>query len=100
MRRKESIDCYDHILRLYEIYLMGSDRKEKIRVICRAIIKIMQVFKQSKNKEVLANSLILVLELFLDIPPDIYNDRGIDVSWMAKADKERKMFNYLKAEVL
>lgn len=102
MKKKISYedDCYEQILNLYERYIELNDKKEKVRQICLSIIKIMDVFRQYRDKNVLANSLIMIIELFFDIPPDVYNNRGIDVKWMAKADKQKRISKILEVEVL
>ncbi len=54
----------------------------------QSIIELMKYLKRTQNRTFVTNALILILSLFEDIPPDIYNNRGVNFNRIAEKDKE------------
>ena len=54
----------------------------------KSIIELMNYLKRSQNRTFVANALILILSLFEDYPPDIYNNRGTSTNRISEKDKE------------
>jgi hypothetical protein len=53
----------------------------------QSIIELMKYLKRTQNRTFVTNALILILSLFEDIPPDIYNNRGVNFNRIAEKDK-------------
>ena len=65
----------------------------------QSIIELMKLLEQTQNRAFITNSLILILSLFEDIPPDIYNNRGHNINYISEKDKKSLILN-LKNEFL
>ena len=65
----------------------------------KSIIKLMKYLKRTQNRTLVTNALILILSLFEDIPPDIYNNRGVNFKRISERDK-RFLIEDLKEEFL
>ena len=60
----------------------------------KTLIELMEILKRTKNRVFVANAIILLISLFEDNPPDIYNNLGDDVNQISKEERE-----ILKAEL-
>lgn len=65
----------------------------------KLLIKLMKCLERPQNKIVVRNAIILLISLFERIPPDIYNNRGVDTGLIAARDKA-PIISLLKKEVL
>ncbi len=65
----------------------------------KSIIELMKYLKRTRNRTLVTNALILILSLFEDIPPDTYNNRGVNFNRIAEKDKLSLIEN-LKEEFL
>ena len=65
----------------------------------KSIIELMKFLEGSQNRTLVTNALILILSLFEDIPPDIYNNRGVNINRISQKDK-RFLIEDLKEEFL
>ncbi len=81
------MDCYDKILKYFE-NIQERDRDEIRLWKTRALIKIMEFWENTKNDTLLRNSTILLISLFESIPPDIYNNRGVDINLLSNEDRK------------
>jgi len=63
----------------------------------KSFIQLMKILKRTRNKEFVKNAIILLLSLFDETPPDIYNGRGIEVNSLTNSDK-LSYVNLLKSE--
>jgi len=63
----------------------------------KSFIQLMKVLKRTRNKEFVKNAIILILSLFDELPPDMYNSRGIKVNSLTNSDK-LSYVNLLKSE--
>ena len=92
------IDCYEKILKYF------NQRKDMKRDDFRlwknlSLVKIMEVWNRTRNITLVRNSLILMISLFENLPPDIYNNRGIDINRCSRKDRE-SLVSSLKDEFL
>ncbi|MGQ4874140.1 MAG: hypothetical protein ACTSVV_04500 [Promethearchaeota archaeon] len=89
--------CYEKILQFYETC---QDSREKIEIWkSRSLINLMNKLAETKNKRLIRNAIILLISLFEDIPPDIYNNRGIDINRLSEKDR-KKILAKLESEFL
>jgi hypothetical protein len=65
----------------------------------KSIIELMKYLKRTHNRNFVTNALILILSLFEDIPPDLYNNRGVNFNRIAEKDKDF-LIEELKEEFL
>ena len=65
----------------------------------KSIIELMKYLKRTHNRNFVKNALILILSLFEDIPPDLYNNRGVKFNRIAEKDKDF-LIEELKEEFL
>ncbi len=80
------IHCYDVILKVFNKQQeMGREEVKLWKH--RALIKIMEIWDKTKNMTLVRNSLILMISLFGNIPPDIYNNRGVDINLLSRKDR-------------
>ncbi|MBY8985770.1 MAG: hypothetical protein KGD65_11915 [Candidatus Lokiarchaeota archaeon] len=72
------LDCYLQILD----YFQKDKANKEITEIWKnqSFIELMRLLEQKTNKDLVKNAIILILILFEDIPPDIYNNRGVDIN--------------------
>jgi len=54
----------------------------------QSFIELMKLLEHKKNEDLVTNSIILMLSLFEDFPPDTYNTRGVDINQIS--NEERK----------
>jgi len=72
------LDCYMKIL---DYFQKDKVNKENTEIwIDQTFIELMKLLEQEKNRDLVTNAIILMLSLFEEIPPDIYNNRGVDIS--------------------
>jgi len=91
------LDCY---LKIIDFFKNKKVNKEKTEIWkSQSLIKLMNFLDRSKNKTLVANAIILILSLFEDIPPDTYNNRGVDVNRISEKDR-RSLISELKNEFL
>ena len=65
----------------------------------KSIIELMKYLKRTHNRNFVTNALIIILSLFEDIPPDLYNNRGVNFNRIAEKDKDF-LIEELKEEFL
>ena len=65
----------------------------------KSILNLMKYLERTQNRTLVTNALILILSLFEDIPPDIYNNRGVNLNRISERDK-RFLIEDLKEEFL
>lgn len=65
----------------------------------KSLIELMKVFERTQNKEFIQNAIIILISLFEQMPPDLYNNRGINTKLIN--EKEKKAYlHLLKSEFL
>ncbi|MFX0008557.1 MAG: hypothetical protein ACFFAV_17740 [Candidatus Hermodarchaeota archaeon] len=65
----------------------------------KSIIELMKYLKRTHNRNFVTNALILILSLFEDIPPDLYNNRGVNFNHITEKEKDF-LIEELKEEFL
>ncbi len=65
----------------------------------KSFIELMKVLKRTKKKEFVKNSIILILSLIDQMPPDTYNKKGIKVNSLINGDR-RSYINILQSEFI
>ena len=70
----------NYYLRIIENFQDPSTNREtRVIFMNHSLIELMKIFKRTKNREMIANAIILILSLFEDIPPDNYNSLGVNI---------------------
>jgi len=80
------IDCYEKILKFFQD--KSRSRMDTDLWKTQSLMKIMEVWDRTKNIFLVRNSLILLISLFENLPPDLYNNRGININRLKERDKE------------
>ncbi|MFW9946659.1 MAG: hypothetical protein ACFFDX_07500 [Candidatus Odinarchaeota archaeon] len=65
----------------------------------KSFIELMKVLERTKNKKLVQNAIILIISLFEQLPPDLYNNRGINANFISKKDK-KSYLSVLKSEFI
>jgi len=65
----------------------------------KSFIELMKVLKLTRKKEFVKNSIILILSLIDQMPPDTYNKEGIKVNSLINGDK-LSYINILQSEFI
>ena len=94
----QELKCY---LRIIEFFQKSKSKAEDTEIWKnKVMVTLMNLLKQKENQEILVrNALILLLSLFEDLPPDIYNAKGQNFK---KVDQKQKasILDQLKEEFL
>lgn len=65
----------------------------------KSLVELMKVLERTKNKEFVQNAIIILISLFEQMPPDLYNNRGKDANLIG--EKEKKAYlNLMKSEFI
>jgi hypothetical protein len=100
------LEYYMDIIENFRIKDMDPVETEKWKN--KSLIKLMELLEQSKNVEELdrtknrklvTNSLILIISLFEDLPPDIFDNQGKETSELSSEDRDI-LLSQLKDEYL
>ena len=91
------LECYLKIVDCFQDENISPETKEIWKN--HSIIELMKMLERTQNRAFVTNALILILSLFEDIPPDIYNNRGNNINYISKKDKKSLILN-LKNEFL
>jgi len=90
----------DLYLKIIEYFQKEKESREEIQIWKnKSILELMKYLRRTENRIFVRNALILILSLFEDIPPDIYNNRGININRVSQKDKSFLIEN-LKEEFL
>jgi len=88
-----------YYLKMVEHYQGDLKTREKIESSgYDTLTRLMLYLKLTGNKELIKNLLIILLALYMDIPPDHFNDVGLPSSSLAPRDK-RALYSELKQEL-
>ncbi|TFF89168.1 MAG: hypothetical protein EU548_07910 [Promethearchaeota archaeon] len=91
------LNCY---VRIINAYLNKEQEPEKTEIWKnRALIYLMRMLDKKRSDLQVRNALILLITLFEDIPPDLFNNRGTNIKKLSKKEKENMLLN-LKQEFL
>lgn len=90
----------DLYLKIIDYFQKEKVTREEIEIWKnKSIIELMKYLKRTQNRTFVTNALILILSLFGDLPPDIYNNRGVNINRISEKDK-RFLIEDLKEEFL
>ena len=83
---EKELNCY---LEIIEFFQHQSQDPESIELWKdKSIMELMKVLKRTNNKLLIRNALILMITLFEHLPPDLFNNKGINTKILNKEDKE------------
>jgi len=80
------LDCYLKILEYFQHEKVNKEETEIWKY--HSLIELMKLLDKAKNQILVTNSIILMLSLFEDIPPDTYNNRGVDIDQISVKDRK------------
>lgn len=91
------LNCY---VKIINAYLNKEEEPEKTEIWKnRALIYLMRMLDDNRSDLQVRNAIILLITLFEDIPPDLFNNRGNDIKKLTKKERESMLAN-LKTEFL
>lgn len=91
------IECYTKII---DFFKSQPSNKEAIEIWKnKSLIELMKVLERTKNKELVQNAIIMLISLFEQLPPDLYNNRGINTNSINEKQKKAYL-ELLKSEFL
>ena len=91
------LDCCLKILEYFQTEKINREETEIWKD--QSLIELMRLLDKKKNRVLVTNALILMVTLFEDIPPDMYNNRGVDINRISLRDRKSLIAN-LKEEFL
>jgi hypothetical protein len=91
------LDCYLKILNYFQKEKTSREEAEIWKN--KSIIELMNLLDRTRNRTLVTNALILLLTLSESIPPDTYNNRGININRISQKDK-KSLIEHLKDEFL
>lgn len=96
-QNNSDVEYYDNILKYFQNRLDG---KQSVEIWKNKIyMKLMHLLGKTENIMLVRNSILLILSLFENLPPDLYNNRGFRFNKLKNKDK-RKVISNLKQEIL
>ena len=88
-----------YYLKMIEHYQGDLKNREQIESIgYNTLTKLMLYLELTGNKELIKNLLIILLALYMDVPPDNFNDVGLPPKSLSPQDK-RLLYSELKQEL-
>ena len=91
------LDCYYKILDYFQKEKRNREQIEMWKY--HSLIELMKLLDRTKNRTFVTNAIILILSLFEDIPPDTFNNRGVNINRISNKDR-KSLFSVLKEEFL
>ncbi len=88
-------DYYLSIIEFFQNQKVIKDTKEIWK--SKSLIELMKVLERSSKKEFVKNAILVILSLFDENPPDIYNCRGTNVNSLDNGEK-RSYLSILRTE--
>ncbi|MHA2006789.1 MAG: hypothetical protein ACXABO_04580 [Promethearchaeota archaeon] len=91
----------NHYLKIIDYFRCKKLKREKKKIwTSQSFIELMNLLDQTKNKVLITNSIILILSLFGEIPPDTYDNRGVDIECVSQKVRKTIINEALKNEFL
>ncbi|TFF85732.1 MAG: hypothetical protein EU518_00635 [Promethearchaeota archaeon] len=88
-------ECYNRIINFFQ---KDTKDEEKIEIWKnRSYIKLMRKLNDDRSKVLAKNAILLILNLFENFPPDIYNNMGDKLEHLDSKEKQ-KVLSQLKKE--
>ena len=95
----KKIDELKYYLKMIDQYQGNIEEAEKIETAgLHTLTRLMLYLKLTGNKELIKNLLILLLALYMDVPPDNFNKTGRSLNELTPHDK-RVLYSELKQEL-
>jgi len=91
------VECISKLLDFYQSEILNHGYHEI--PISFLLIKLMEILKRTNNKTLITKALIITISFFERIPPDIYNNQGIEIDLLPLKYK-KKALSQLKQEFL
>ncbi len=79
-------ELYDKILELFSEEKRNPNLRDLLKT--RSIIELMKRLNNKKNKELAKNAIIVLISLFDDYPPDIFDNIGVDIESFTEQERE------------
>jgi len=77
-----------YYLKIIDFFQNQSNDSENVELWKdNSLIELMKVLKRTKNKLLVRNALLLLISLFENIPPDLFNNKGISANLLTKEEK-------------
>ncbi len=95
---KENLEL-KHYMKMIENYQGDLKTRKKIESIgFNTITRLMLYLKLTGNKQLIQNLIIILLALYMDVPPDNFNNVGLPLNQLSSQDK-RMLYSKLKQEL-
>lgn len=89
---------FDYYVSIIEFFQNQNVNKETIEIWkSKSLIELMKILERSSRKEFVKNAILVILSLFDENLPDIYNSRGTNVNSLDNGEK-RSYISILKTE--
>lgn len=96
MKKNIELKYYLKMIERYQGKLKEGEKIESIGF--NTLTRLMLYLKLTGNKELIKNLLILLLALYMDVPPDNYNNIGLPLIKLSSHDKSA-LYSELKQEL-
>ena len=91
------LNCISKVLDYYDEKIVGHEYQEI--PISYLLIKLMEQLQRTNNKTLITKALIITISFFKRIPPDAYDNQGIDIDLLPIKYK-KKALSQLRQEFL
>ena len=88
------LDCYLKIIDYFQSEKASREETEIWKD--HSLIELMKLLDKAKNRHLVTNALILMVTLFEDIPPDTYNNRGVNINRISRKDRKSLIANLIE----
>jgi hypothetical protein len=96
VKRNDELKYYLKMIERYQGNLKEGEKIESIGF--NTLTRLMLYLKLTGNKELIKNLLIILLALYMDIPPDNFNKIGLPLNKLSPQDKNA-LYSELKQEL-
>jgi hypothetical protein len=88
MRTNNNDSELAYYLKIIEFFQNQTQDPESIELWKnKSLIELMKVLKRTKNKLLVRNALLIIISLFEHLPPDLFNNKGINANLLNKEEK-------------
>jgi len=90
----------EYYTKIIDFFKTQPSNRESIEIWkSKSFIELMKMLERTKNKGLVQNAIILIISLFEQLPPDLYNNRGMNANFINKKDK-KSYLSVLKSEFI
>lgn len=80
------------ISKIWDYYYKKVVNHKRVEVpISFLLIKLMDVLKQTNDKELITKALLITISFFRNVPADLYNKRGIEICLLPKKYRKKAL---------